>query len=137
MKNSSKIVLIRPGEVPRILNVELTLGYMQEHVDGYIEAVFPFEDPVAIVCNEDGKFCGLKPNRVIRDKAGNPIEVIFGNFMIVGVTETDFCGLTDEQAWRYYNLFRNPEEIVIYGGEVEVLHDYKKSQKTILKPERS
>ena len=39
------------------------LEEMQALVGGYIQAVYPFEDPVAVVCNEEGKnlwhlFCG-------------------------------------------------------------------------------
>jgi len=35
------------------------LNSLQQVVGGYIEAVYPYDDPVAIVCHEEGKLIGL------------------------------------------------------------------------------
>ena len=43
---------------------------LQHEVGGYIEAVYPFEDEVAIVCNEEGKLEGLDLNRSLRGDDG-------------------------------------------------------------------
>lgn len=109
MNELAKIVLVEPGKTPKILTKPLTLDYMQKAVGGYIETVCPFEDSVAIICNEEGKLMGLPLNRALCDKAGNMYDILCGTFLIVGITETDFCSLTDEQAWRYYNFYRNPQ----------------------------
>ena len=37
----------------------------------YIEAIYPYEDPVALVCNEEGKLEGLPLNRALRDEDGD------------------------------------------------------------------
>ena len=33
----------------------------------HIQAVYPYEAPVALICNDDGKFIGLPLNRALRD----------------------------------------------------------------------
>ena len=46
-----------------------SLESLQHEVGGDIEAVYPFEEPVAIVCNEEGKMNGLPLNQMcIRDR---------------------------------------------------------------------
>lgn len=39
------------------------LEALQKAVGGHIQAVYPYEDPVAIVCNEEGKIMGMPLNR--------------------------------------------------------------------------
>lgn len=43
------------------------LNSLQQVVGGYIEAVYPYDDPVAIVCHEEGKLIGLPLNRKLED----------------------------------------------------------------------
>ena len=47
---------------PVKMELEDTLKSMQTFVGGTIQAVYPFEDPVAIVCNEEGKLLGMAPS---------------------------------------------------------------------------
>ena len=46
-------------------------------------ASYPFEDPVAIVYNDDGKLMGLPLNRALRDECGEAYEVKRGKFTSV------------------------------------------------------
>ena len=65
-----KVLLIEPGRVPRPTDVGDNLESMQKAVGGLIQAVYPFEEPVALICNEDGKLLGLPLNRSLQDEAG-------------------------------------------------------------------
>ena len=49
------VVLCEPGKKARVTTIMNSLESLQKMVGGYIEAVYPFDDPVAIVCNEEGK----------------------------------------------------------------------------------
>lgn len=129
MANFAKFLVIEPGKEPETVTGTLTLEYMQKTVGGYIEAIYPFEDEVALVCNGEGKLIGLKPNRALHDKAGNVYDIVFGTFMIVGLTDEDFGGLSDSQIMRYSLMFRNPETFDYYGDHVEPAAGY--SQETI------
>ena len=46
-----RVLLVEPGEKPRLVTVEHTLENLQALVDGYIQAVYPWDDPVAVICN--------------------------------------------------------------------------------------
>ncbi len=46
-----RVVLLEPGKVARITEISRTLADMQNVVHGDIEAFYPFEEEVCIVCN--------------------------------------------------------------------------------------
>ena len=60
-----RILKIEPERKPERADIPDTLEAMQEVVDGYIQAVYPFEEPVALICNEEGKLNGLPLNRAL------------------------------------------------------------------------
>ncbi|MBR5190700.1 MAG: DUF3846 domain-containing protein, partial [Clostridia bacterium] len=71
MENKPMVVLaVRPGERPVLEVLDGSLVSMQKFVGGDIEPIYPFEDEVAIVCNEEGKMCGMPLNRAIYDEEG-------------------------------------------------------------------
>ena len=59
------VLLVEPDRYPRMIEIDDTLEAMQAVVGGDIEEYMPFEDEVAIVCNEEGKLIGLPPNRAV------------------------------------------------------------------------
>jgi len=107
-----KVVLVKPNKPARITEIDNNLPSLQKAVGGYIEAVYPFSDKVALVCNEDGKFNGSKPNRVLRTEDGKIYDIIYGTFFICGLGEEDFAGLTDELAQKYRRMYARTEEFV-------------------------
>ena len=76
------VVLVEPGKYPKLVEIEDTLEAMQETVDGYIEEYMPFDDEVAIVCNEEGKVNGLPLNRAVYGENKEILDVIAGKFFI-------------------------------------------------------
>ena len=62
------------------------LESLQHEVGGCIEAIYPYEDPVALICNEEGKLEGLPLNRALRDEDGDIYDVVAGTFLVVGLT---------------------------------------------------
>ena len=69
-----RILKIKPEHKPERADIPDTLEAMQKVVDGYIQAVYPFEEPVALICNEEGKLNGLPLNRALWDEDGNPLR---------------------------------------------------------------
>lgn len=59
------VVLCEPGKKACITTIHNTLESLQQIVGGYIEAVYPFDNPVVIICNEEGKIIGLELNRAL------------------------------------------------------------------------
>ena len=106
------VILVRPGEIAKQVEIEDTLEAMQEMVGGYIESYMPFEDEVAIVCNDEGKMSGEPPNRAIRNEKGEVIDIICGDFFIcyAPIGSENFHSMPDELMEKYKEKFKYPEE---------------------------
>ena len=113
-----QVVLCEPRKKARIATINNTLASLQQIVGGYIEAVYPFDDPVAIICNEEGKINGLELNRALRDERGTVYDILAGTFLIVGLGEENFTSLTSEQREKYRNLFEYPETVIRIGAKI-------------------
>ena len=74
------VLIVEPEKAPRMANIAGDLNSLQQVVGGYIEAVYPYDDPVAIVCNEEGKLIGLPLNRKLED-----YDIIAGTFVVCGI----------------------------------------------------
>ena len=99
-----RVLIVEPRRNPRRANIQHTLKEMQEIVGGYIEIIRPFDDPVALVCDEEGKLKGYELNRAIVGK-----DIIAGTFFLAGIDEDDLTDLSDELAEKYEALFRSPQ----------------------------
>lgn len=108
----SKIVLVEPGKLARIAEMELTLENMQSTVGGLIQAVYPWEDKVALVCNDEGKLLELPLNRALADENGQVYDIVAGTFFICGLSEDNFTGINDDLAKVYLEKFRDMQTFV-------------------------
>lgn len=106
-KNIMMALLIAPEKEPKQVCFENTLENLQGFVGGWIESVCPFNDEVAIICNEEGKLDGLPLNRTISTDCFH--DIIAGNFLVVGCDGEKFCSLTEDQIERYKEMFKEPE----------------------------
>ena len=103
------VLMVEPGKAPYETQIGDDLQSMQALVGGYLEAVYPFEQPVALVCRESGKLDGLTLNRALCDADGDIYDIVAGNFFIVGLGESDFIDFPHELAERFAEQFRQPE----------------------------
>lgn len=115
-----KVVVVEPMRRPYVKDIDEGLESLQHEVDGYIEAVYPFDDEVAIVCNEEGKLNGQMPNRGLFDDNGKLYDILVGTFLVVGLTEEDFGSLSDELAEKYVKKFWKMETFFRMDGEIRV-----------------
>lgn len=65
-------------------DIDGSLKSMQEAVGGTIQALYPFEEPVALICNDEGKLLGLPLNRALRDEEGRIYDIIRDIFPVRG-----------------------------------------------------
>ena len=106
MKDETMTVLVvKPMTRPFVQTIPNTLEAMQKLVGGHIEAVYPFDDPVALVCNEEGKLLDLLPNRFLRDESGKPYDYIAGTFFVAGLSEEEFKSLSQTQIEKYTAMY--------------------------------
>lgn len=113
-----KVLLIKPGKKPEIVDIEPGLESLQKIVGGNIQVVYPFEDLVGLVVNDEGKIEKLPLNRALRDDTGEMYDIVAGNLLVVGLTEDDFGSLSDELIEKYYKFFEYPEHFIFLNGQV-------------------
>lgn len=100
------VLKVSAGKMPERIEVENTLEELQDQVGGYIQVIYPVDNNVGIICNEEGKLMGLCPNRALVSD-GHIVDVLCGDILIVGLTEDDFRSLTDDEFSYYERLFKN------------------------------
>lgn len=115
------VLAVLPGKTPERMELDGSLESMQKFVGGTIQAVYPFSDPVAIVCNDEGKLLGLEYNRALRDDLGEIYDILCGRFFICGLGDDDFASLPDELLRKYTRLFQRPELFLRVGNSLMVV----------------
>ena len=60
-----RVVMLQPGKLARVEEIDASLEGMQQIVGGLIEPFYPFEEQVCIICNEEGKMNGMPLNRAV------------------------------------------------------------------------
>ena len=112
------VLCVRPNMYPEELKVGNRLEDLQLAVSGYIEVVHPFDDQVALIVNEEGKIHGLENNRAIRNEQGEIVDIISGNFLVVGDDGDKFRSLTPAELKKFEEKFHQPEAFVRMGKKV-------------------
>ena len=120
-ENTLSVLKIAPGQHPQQVEIDNNLKALQEAVGGTIAAVYPFADPVAIICHDEGKLMGLPLNRALRDESGETYDVVAGTFLVVGLGEEDFASLSPELTQKYEELFHQPETFMRLGRQMLAL----------------
>ncbi len=107
------ILKIEPGKSPRTEEIKGDLKSMQNVVGGYIQAIYPFEEPIALICNEEGKLLNLPFNRALTME-GQVYDIVCGTFFLCSApSDSDlFESLSDEQVKTYTEHFKSPEMIL-------------------------
>ena len=118
MTETITVLVVEPGKRPYTKKIEPGLNSLQREVGGHIEGVYPFPEPVAIVCLESGKLDGCPLNRALRDETGAIYDVIAGTFLVVGLTEEDFGSLSPELLQTFSQRFQNPEIFMMIDGKL-------------------
>ena len=105
------VILVEPGRYPKLIEIEDTLAAMQSLVEGDIEEYMPFEDEVAIICNEEGKMNGAELNRAIYSDDKEILDIIAGKFFIAyaPIESESFLSMPKDLMKKYEDKFRYPE----------------------------
>lgn len=107
-----EVLLVKPNEHPQRVVIPHALESLQECVGGDIEVICPYSDLVGLVCNEVGKLNNLPLNRYLTTEQGQIYDFVFGNFLIVGLTEDTFGSLSPELMEKYENMFLEQEKFI-------------------------
>jgi len=116
-----KVILAEPQKKPMVIELEPTLSAMQNAVGGHIQAIYPFEEPVALVCHEEGKLLNRTLNReLFSPDTGECYDVIAGSFFLCSAPpdSDSFESLSDEQIAHYLARFQHPEAFLRINGSL-------------------
>ncbi len=80
-KETIRVVYLEPGRLARTIELGTELTDLQRAVGGLIETCYPFDEPVCIVCNDEGKINGMRPCRAVYGEDGRVSDIIFGPFL--------------------------------------------------------
>lgn len=111
-----KVLIVEPGKHPREADIPRGLESLQKVVGGYIQAIYPFDDPVALVCDEEGLFKETEWNRFICEGCA-----IKGTFFICGLGAEDFTDLPENLLQKYMKRFYEPELFVRTTHGIQVI----------------
>ena len=116
-----RIIVVEPQMKPTIRHINESLASMQDVVGGTIQAMYPYDDAVALVVNDEGKVLGLPMNRALRDDDGAVYDIVHGTFFICGLSEDSFASLTDEQLHRFMRIYATPELFLRMNNQIVIL----------------
>ena len=109
------VLVVEPGMAPYEKEVN-GLKEMQATVGGLITVIYPYEEQVAIVSNDESILEGMPFNRSVEGGYGG----IFGTFFVCGLGEEDFCPLPPEQMERFKKKFHQAEILVGAKGNTPI-----------------
>ena len=129
---------VEPKKEPYVKTIPSGLESLQHEVGGYIEAVYPFEDPVALIVNEEGKLENLPLNRGLYDDKGRLYDITTGTMLVVGLGEDNFASLSPKLLEKYKAMYQQPEMFIRINDEMRAFPISKEGkEKADQKPRRS
>ena len=114
-----KVLVVEPKRYPKVIEMDSSLSTMQNVVGRYIQATYPFDEAVALICHEEGKLLGLPLNRALyHPETGDCYDVIAGTFILCSAPpdSDQFESLSEAQIVRYLVRFRQPEAFLRING---------------------
>jgi len=118
MSENIDVVMVEAGKPAAMATIGSDLESLQRAVGGSIEAAYFYDDPIALVCNEEGKLNGMPLNRAVKDENGEIMDIIAGKFFICGFGEEDFASIPKELQDKYLKMFEKPETFLKIGHKV-------------------
>ena len=112
------VIVVEPMKEPYVKEIDPGLHALQAEVGGDIAASYPFDDPVGLVLNDEGKLIGLDLNRSLRDEHGEIYDIVAGTFLVVGLGSESFASLPPDMIQKYTEQFKRPELFASINGQI-------------------
>lgn len=112
------VIVAEPMKEPYVKEIDPGLHALQAEVGGDIAASYPFDDPVGLVLNDEGKLIGLDLNRSLRDEHGEIYDIVAGTFLVVGLGPENFASLSPDMIQKYTEQFKRPELFASINGQI-------------------
>lgn len=122
-KKPITVLVVEPMKKPYIKEIETDVNALQKEVNGFFEYTYPFDELVAVICNEEGMYNGMLPNRALYDSEGNIYEIIYGKFIIAGLNDDmdTNISLSEDLISLFSKKFEKPEIFDFSNNEIKVI----------------
>lgn len=111
-----RVLVVAPRQPPCVKEIPSGLEGLTDTVGGPISAIYPFHDPVALICNGEGRNMGLELNRALYDGRGQVYDVVPGTFVIAGLGDGCFTSLPEDMIEKYAQRFQTIEVYAQVGN---------------------
>ena len=98
------VLVVEPGFAPYEKKIN-GLEEMQATVGGLITGIYPYQEEIALVGNDESILLGMDYNRSVPGGYGG----VFGPFFICGTKDGDFVSLTPAQMERFKKEYHHAE----------------------------
>ena len=112
------VLIVPPMQEPYIKEISTGLEALQKEVGGRIEVVYPFAEPVGLICNDEGKNERMELNRALYDAEDNMYDIIAGTFVLAGLSGDNFGSLDKDQIKQFSERFAKPEMFMRINGKI-------------------
>lgn len=113
------IVFKEPNKDPVVMQIENSLEAEQKLINGDMQKL-DIEDNLCIICDEEGKLKGKKPN--IQHKT---YGTIVGNIFVIGEKADKFVSLTEKQIDKYISKLKEMS-IKVYDSYKDIRKQHQK-----------
>ena len=118
-ENKIKVLMVEPGKKAYEKEIGTSLQELYSALDcECIQTFYPYEDLVVIVCDDEGKINGGRPNRAIYGEDGKMMDIVCGKFFICDCSTDQFKSLPDDMMQKYKNQFLLPERFCRINNEI-------------------
>lgn len=118
-ENKIKVLMVEPGKKAYEKEIGTTLQELYSALDcECIQTFYPYEDLVVIVCDDEGKINGGRPNRAIYGEDGKMMDIVCGKFFICDCSTDQFKSLPDDMMQKYKKQFLLPERFCRINNEI-------------------
>ncbi len=113
-----KILMVRPMEHPVEMDIPNKLEEYYKVLEcDTITATYPWEEPIALVTDDNGLFTKKHPSRFVEELN----QPIMGNFFLCGLGYEDFDDLPEKFVRKFKERFWKPELIFTLGDRLSVV----------------
>jgi len=117
--NKINVLMVEPGKKAYETRISTSLEEMYVALGcDCIQTCYPYDDLVVIVCDDEGKINGSRPNRAIYGEDGKMMDIICGKFFICDCSTSSFKSLPDDMMEKYKKQFLLPERFCRINGEL-------------------
>lgn len=124
-QNTIRVISVPVGRQAYAKEIDRGLKALQNEVGGLIQVLYPFEDEIALICNDEGKLMGLPLNRALKvdGLSGTQIyDIISGDFLIAFAPSDseNFESMPDDLLRKYLAIFKYPERFLIKNQTIYI-----------------